>query len=169
MVVPAAAVGAAGIPVNVGETIGAFKSSAVCCAVEIGLLASLVLSTFPKPTFDALIPVAILALVTLPSKIFVVVTLPSAIIGKAAVPVRSPANCTLPFSEVVASGVVTVVIAPATNAVVAICVVVVPAAAVGAAGIPVNVGLLNIVALLSLVTLPKLTSDAVTTTSVDKV
>ena len=28
----------------------AFKSNAVCCAVDTGLLASEVLSTFPKPT-----------------------------------------------------------------------------------------------------------------------
>ena len=31
------------IPVNVGEARGAFRSSAVCCAVEMGLFVSLVL------------------------------------------------------------------------------------------------------------------------------
>jgi len=34
------AVGAVGIPVNAGEASGALKSSAVCVAVETGLLAS---------------------------------------------------------------------------------------------------------------------------------
>ena len=38
------------VPVKVGDAIVAFKSNAVCCAVETGLLASLVLSTLPSPT-----------------------------------------------------------------------------------------------------------------------
>ena len=38
------------VPVNVGEARLAFKSNAVCVAVDIGLFASLVLSTFPSPT-----------------------------------------------------------------------------------------------------------------------
>ena len=42
-------VGAITVPVNVGPAKLAFKFSAVCCAVETGLLASLVLSTLPKP------------------------------------------------------------------------------------------------------------------------
>jgi hypothetical protein len=46
-------------------------------------------------------------------------------------------------------------VAAVTNAVVAICVVLVPASAVGAVGVPVRAALVNIVALLSLVTLPK--------------
>jgi hypothetical protein len=43
---------AVSVPVNVGAAFGAFKSSAVCVAVETGLLASEVLSTFPRPTED---------------------------------------------------------------------------------------------------------------------
>ena len=38
------------VPVNVGEASGAFKSNAVCVAVEIGLSESEVLSTLPRPT-----------------------------------------------------------------------------------------------------------------------
>ena len=48
--VPAVAVGALGVPVNVGLAKGAFAFNAVWVAVEIGLFASLVLSTFPNPT-----------------------------------------------------------------------------------------------------------------------
>ncbi len=38
------------VPVNVGLAILDFKFNAVCCAVETGLLVSLVLLTFDKPT-----------------------------------------------------------------------------------------------------------------------
>ena len=44
------------VPVNVGEAKGAFKSNAVCVAVETGLLASEVLSTLLKPTIVLSIP-----------------------------------------------------------------------------------------------------------------
>lgn len=63
---PAVVIGVVMVPVKVGEAIGAyvveavaeesFKSSAVCVAVEIGFRASVVLSTFPRPTIDLLIP-----------------------------------------------------------------------------------------------------------------
>ena len=53
---PDVAVGAKGVPVKVGEAIFAFKSNAVCCAVDTGLLASEVLFTLPKPTMVAVIP-----------------------------------------------------------------------------------------------------------------
>ena len=43
-------------PVNVGDARFAFKFNAVCVAVETGLLASEVLSQFPRPTMDAVIP-----------------------------------------------------------------------------------------------------------------
>ena len=43
-------VGAVGLPVNDGESKLAFKSKAVCVAVETGLFASDVLSTLPSPT-----------------------------------------------------------------------------------------------------------------------
>ena len=58
-------------------------------------------------------------------------------------------------SRVAGAASVKLSIAVFTNAVFAICVVFVPAEAVGANGTPVNVGLLNIVDLDSLVTLPK--------------
>jgi hypothetical protein len=38
--------------VRAGEARLALRLSAVCCAVETGLLISLVLSTFPRPTLD---------------------------------------------------------------------------------------------------------------------
>ena len=63
---------------------------------------------------------------------------------------------------VVLDGILTVYVVPedppaavCTKAVVAICVVFVPAVAVGARGVPVNVGLVNIVAFDSFVTFPR--------------
>ena len=47
------------VPVNVGLARFALRSSAVCCAVETGLLASLVLSTLPRPTIVAEIPATV--------------------------------------------------------------------------------------------------------------
>src|SRR5262245_46981525 len=47
---PAVGVGAVGLPVKAGEAIFALSAMAVACAVESGLLASLVLSTLPNPT-----------------------------------------------------------------------------------------------------------------------
>ena len=44
------------MPVNVGDSIGAFKFNAVCAAVDIGLFASLVLSAFPNPTIVFVTP-----------------------------------------------------------------------------------------------------------------
>ena len=43
-------------PVNAGLALGANKFNAFCVKVEIGLLRSLVLLTFPKPTIAAVIP-----------------------------------------------------------------------------------------------------------------
>ena len=50
MFVPAVAVGAVGVPVRAGDTRLAFKSNADCCAVDIGLFRSEVLSTLLRPT-----------------------------------------------------------------------------------------------------------------------
>jgi hypothetical protein len=47
------------IPVNVGLANGANKFNAVCVAVDIGLLTSDVLSTFPSPTIDLVIPATV--------------------------------------------------------------------------------------------------------------
>jgi hypothetical protein len=52
--------GSVTVPVNVGEASGALRSNAVWVAVETGLLASVVLSTFARPTSDFVIPVGVL-------------------------------------------------------------------------------------------------------------
>lgn len=49
-VTPVVPVGREGVPVKACDAIFAFRLSAVCCAVDTGLLASLVLSTFHNPT-----------------------------------------------------------------------------------------------------------------------
>ena len=49
-----------------------------------------------------------------PSKILALVTALAAMVGKAAVPVKSPANCTFPFTVVVASGIVAAATAAST-------------------------------------------------------
>ena len=49
-------VGKTGLPVKVGDSKGAFRFNAVCAAVLTGLSASAVLSAFPKPTIDLVIP-----------------------------------------------------------------------------------------------------------------
>ena len=74
-----------------------FKSIAACCAILIGLSTSLVLSTLPNPTFDALIPDAILLLVIAPSKILLFVIAFAEIVGKSDVPLKSPASFNFPF------------------------------------------------------------------------
>ena len=52
-------VGKLGVPLKAGDAKGAFKSKAVCVAVEIGLFTSDVLSTFPNPTSPLTIPVGV--------------------------------------------------------------------------------------------------------------
>jgi len=42
--------------VKVGDSKGAFRFNAVCAAVLTGLFASVVLSTFARPTIDLVIP-----------------------------------------------------------------------------------------------------------------
>jgi hypothetical protein len=61
-------------------------------------------------------------------------------VGKSAVPPKSFANFNIPFTLAEASGAVELVILAATNAVVANWVEIVPVAAVGAVGVPVNDG-----------------------------
>ena len=63
----------------------------------MGLSKSLVLSTLPKPTFDALIPLAIFISVTAPFAIFEVTMAPLATSGRAAVPDKSPASFNIPL------------------------------------------------------------------------
>ena len=117
------------VPVNVGllifafnakpvvmSAVFAFKSNAVCVAVLIGLFASLVLSTLPKPTIVLVIPLtvpvkvgeaifAFNARLAVTSEVFAFDVKPGTV-GKAAVPPKSPANCILPFVVIVASGVI---------------------------------------------------------------
>ena len=54
--VAALIVGAATVPVNIGFARFAFKSKAVCVAVDTGLFTSLVLSTLPNPTMAFVMP-----------------------------------------------------------------------------------------------------------------
>ena len=63
----------------------------------IGLSTSLVLSTFPKPTLEALIPVATLASVTALFASLTEEIAPFATIGIVAVPVKSPASFITPL------------------------------------------------------------------------
>ena len=72
----------------------------------MGLSTSLVLSTLPKPTLDALIPVEIFASVTELFASLSVVIAPLVTTGIAAVPDKSPANFTTPFVLASASATV---------------------------------------------------------------
>jgi hypothetical protein len=143
VLIPAVAVGANGVPVKVGESKGAFRPNAVWAAVETGLFASLVLSTSERPTIVFVIPPtvpvkvgeakgAFKSNVDCKPSVLAIDKTPSAIAVAFPTLVTGPVKFALvPFA---------VVIAPVTNSVVATCVVLVPAVAVGAAGVPVNVG-----------------------------
>ena len=82
-----------------------FKSNTACCAVLTGLSKSLVLSTLPNPTLEALIPVAILAFVMAPLTIE----------GASAVPVKSPASLIFPLVNASASTTVALLLPPPTE------------------------------------------------------
>ena len=58
-VTPTVPVGRFGVPEKVGEARFALRSKAVCCAVDTGLPASVVLFTLPSPTIDAVIPATV--------------------------------------------------------------------------------------------------------------
>ena len=81
----------------------AFKSNAACVKVLMGLSKSLVLFAFPNPTFEALIPVAILIFVIAASEILLVLIAPVAIVGISDVPLKSPASFIFPFVVAFAS------------------------------------------------------------------
>ena len=55
----AVCVGAVGLPVRAGEANGASKFNAAWVAVDIGLLASEVLLTLPRPTIAAVMPLTV--------------------------------------------------------------------------------------------------------------
>ena len=82
----------------------------------------------------------IFSFVTLLLAILFVVILSSKMIGKSAVPPKSPANLIVPLVVVVAGNTAAFVIDLLTNAVVASCAVFVPVVAVGATGVPENDG-----------------------------
>ena len=65
-------------------TLFSLVSKAALVAILTGLLASLVLSTFSKPTLDLLIPEATLASVIAPSASFAAVIKPSLIFASSA-------------------------------------------------------------------------------------
>ena len=100
---PVVPVGKLGVPVKVGDSMGAFRFKAVCPAVLTGLFASVVLSTFAKPTIDLVIPP------TVPVKVGLSIGALSAnpgTVGTAAVPPKSPANWSFPFVDASASAMV---------------------------------------------------------------
>ena len=94
-------VGNVGVPVNVGEANGAFKSKAAWVNVLIVLLASLVLSTYPKPTIAFVIPLTVPVNVGLLIGAF---KTRAGTLGKSAVPPKSPANFNFPLIILSASG-----------------------------------------------------------------
>ena len=94
----------------------AFKSNAVCVAVDTGLFKSVVLSALPNPTIAFVIPLtvpvkvgeaifAFNARLAVTSEVFAFDAKPGTV-GDAAVPPKSPASWILPFTVLVASGVI---------------------------------------------------------------
>ena len=113
-------------------------------AVLTGLLASVVLSTLARPTIDLVIPPTVPVNVGLLIGAFKSKAVCNPLVlaidkAPSAIAVALPTLVTTPVKfALVAFAVET---AEETNAVVAICVVLVPEVAVGAIGVPVNVGL----------------------------
>jgi hypothetical protein len=117
---PAGAVGAVGIPVNEGDAMGALKAISDVFTVMLAVLDATEVGNVP------------IVVELTPPTLFTV--------GKSAVPPKSLVNFSLPLVVASASGVIVPPIILETNSVVANCVVLVPAAAVGAVGVPVNEG-----------------------------
>ena len=120
MLEPAGAVGAVGIPVNEGDAMGALKAISDVFTVMLAVLDATEVGNVP------------IVVELTPPTLFT--------IGKSAVPPKSLVNFSLPLVVASASGVIVPPIILETNSVVANCVVLVPAAAVGAVGVPVNEG-----------------------------
>ena len=120
MLEPAGAVGAVGIPVNEGDAMGALKAISDVFTVMLAVLDATEVGNVP------------IVVELTPPTLFTV--------GKSAVPPKSLVNFSLPLVVASASGVIVPPIILETNSVVANCVVLVPAAAVGAVGVPVNEG-----------------------------
>jgi hypothetical protein len=117
---PAGAVGAVGIPVNEGDAMGALKAISDVFTVMLAVLDATEVGNVP------------IVVELTPPTLFTV--------GKSAVPPKSLVNFSLPLVVASASGVIVPPKIVETNSVVANCVVLVPAAAVGAVGMPVNEG-----------------------------
>jgi len=109
-----------GIPVNEGDAIVALKAISVVFTVMLAVLDATEVGNVP---------------------IVIELTPPTLLtVGKSAVPPKSLVNFSLPLVVASASGVIVPPKIVETNSVVANCVVLVPAAAVGAVGMPVNEG-----------------------------
>ena len=139
------------VPVNVGEArlafkfkeastlvILAFKSKADCVAVEIGLLASEVLSTLLSPTILCVMPLTVPVNVGLLIGAFNPIAFDTVVEKLASLP-RAEAS-SFNVSSVAGALATRLATAVFTNSVVAICVEFVLAEAVGAEGVPVKVG-----------------------------
>ena len=126
------------MPVRTALARGAFKSNAACAAVEMGLAASEVLFTLPKPTMVAVIPLTVPVKVGFAIGAFVAIVVVTLVAKLASLP-SATAN-SFKVSRAPGAPPIMLVTAPCTNAVVAICVVFVPLAAVGAVGIPLKPG-----------------------------
>ena len=145
VLVPPAAVGAVGVPVNAGL---------------VNAVALVSFSTLPSPIMVLVMPD------TVPVKVGLSIGALSPIaavtvLAKLASSPRAAASSSR-VSSVPGAELIKLATSVLTYWVVAICVVLVPAAAVGAVGVPVNVGLVNIVALDSFVTEPNPTMAAET-------
>jgi len=136
--VPLVAVGALGVPVRRAFARGAFKSNAACAAVEMGLAVSEVLFTLPKPTMVAVIPPTVPVKVGSAIGAFVAIVVAILVAKLASLP--SAADNSFKVFRVSGAPAIRSDTTFFTNAVVAICVVLVPFAAVGAVGIPLKPG-----------------------------
>ena len=136
--VPLAAVGALGVPVRKALARGAFKSNAACAAVEMGLAASEVLFTLPKPTMVAVMPLTVPVKVGLAIGAFVAIVVAMLVAKLASLP--SAADNSFKVFRVPGAPSTRSDTTFLTNAVVAICVVLVVFAAVGAVGTPLKPG-----------------------------
>jgi hypothetical protein len=119
--------------------------------LDVTLVSNAAILVVFEVMLEVLEVILVSAVVTLVGKLAMVdeLTPPTVFtVGKSAVPPKSFVNLIFPFTLAVASGVAEAAIpeatpavkAACTNSVVAICVVFVPSAAVGAIGVPVNVG-----------------------------
>ena len=93
-----------------------FVFNAACCKILTGLFRSVVLFTFWSPTFEALIPFAILSSVTAAAAILEVVIANDATSGLCAVPAKSPLSWTTPLVADVASTTFALLIVAALTA-----------------------------------------------------